>query len=310
MIRKIELVAGGEGAAHARSVRDLVNGLFFLHANLGQRGAIRLRRVQAGKVEDLHGGVVTHGVDGRLRGGEIGGRGGEVIVGERVLAAAQFLPDAPRVHHVADVQAACRQVEGGAVLSRARLVRAAGIAQHHGVRAVVVLEEVEDAELLHQPGDEIEIRLPVLHAILQLLVCRGKRGLVIDAPIVQDLLNDLRDRHVMENAAIGVARERPQLGHYLQFIPRHVAVFAGTGEMADDAVEVALRIIRLLDVDGDALADNLREIDGRVFRQRGEMEMEQARDRLVAGEAGEQQLVVAQRAWSAISDGRFVCREA
>ena len=37
------------------------------------------------------------------------------------------------------------------------------------------------------------------------------------------------------------------------------------------------------------------EVDGSVFRERGEVKIEQARNGFVAGEAGEQQLVLAQR---------------
>ena len=112
----------------------------------------------------------------------------------------------------------------------------------------------------------------------------------------------------MENAAIGVARQRPELGHHLQFIEGHVAVFAGAGEIADDAVEMARRIVRLRHVDGHALADDRGEIDSRVFRQRGEMKIEQARNRFVAGEAGEQQLVVAQRRGQRDQTAGLVCR--
>ncbi len=166
-------------------------------------------------------------------------------------------------------------------------MHAAGVAQNHGVIAVVVLEEIKDAELLHQPGNEVEVGLPVLNAILQLVVRAGEAALVLDSAIVEDRLDDLGDILVMEDPAIGVAGQKPELGHHLQFVAGHVALFAGAGKVAHDAIEVTLGIVNLQDIDGDGLADDGGEIDGRVFRQRSEVKVEQARNGFVAGEPGQ-----------------------
>src|SRR6185312_16776445 len=105
-----------------------------------------------------------------------------------------------------------------------------------------------------------------------------------------DLLNDVAHLHVVKNPAIGIARQCPELGHDLQLVPRHVAVFPSTGKVAHNAVEVPLRVVELGDVDRDILADDLREVDRRVFRQSRQVKLKQTRYGLAAGEAGKQQL--------------------
>src|SRR5690348_11902251 len=103
-----------------------------------------------------------------------------------MLAAAQLLPDTPRIHHISGIESAARQVVCSAVLARAGLMRGARVGQHHAVFAVLVLEEIEDSELLHQPGNEVEVGLPVLNAILKLVIGAGKAGLVLNSAIVKN----------------------------------------------------------------------------------------------------------------------------
>jgi len=56
------------------------------------------------------------------------------------------------------------------LVPRGRVVRSVVIRKHHDVRAVQVLEVVSDALLLQETADEIEVRLAILHAILERMV--------------------------------------------------------------------------------------------------------------------------------------------
>ena len=67
------------------------------------------------------------------------------------------------------------------------------VSQHQGVRVLGVLEEVEDALLLEQARDEVEVRLAVLHAEVPRGVAAAQARAVRDARLIQHLLDDLRD---------------------------------------------------------------------------------------------------------------------
>ena len=51
--------------------------------------------------------------------------------------------------------------------SRAADVRRRGVSQHHGVPTAGEGEVVKNPSMLHEPGDEVEIRLVVLNTIIQ-----------------------------------------------------------------------------------------------------------------------------------------------
>ena len=61
------------------------------------------------------------------------------------------------------------------------------------VLAIFMLEKIEDAFLLHEPSNEIEIRLTVLHTVIPLFVAETQTQLKVTEPqIFKDRLNDLR----------------------------------------------------------------------------------------------------------------------
>ena len=64
---------------------------------------------------------------------------------------------------------------------------------------------------LHQPGGEVEVALAVLHAV----VARLERplDLVGDLEPLEDLLEDVGDRDVLEDAALCPLGQEPQLGN-------------------------------------------------------------------------------------------------
>jgi len=77
--------------------------------------------------------------------------------------------------------------------------------------AVVVREVVIDSLLLHQTADEIEIRFPVLDAVFPLAIAAAKRILEIGKALLpENVFNDVGNRLVLEDPAIGSTGEKPQ----------------------------------------------------------------------------------------------------
>ena len=80
-----------------------------------------------------------------------------------------------------------------------------------------VLEVVVNTLLLHQSRNKIEVRLAVLHAIVQRQVAAGGGGIikaddiaVISFVFGKNLLDDVRHREVLKDATPGTLREQPQ----------------------------------------------------------------------------------------------------
>ena len=70
-------------------------------------------------------------------------------------------------------------------------------------------EIVEDALFLEQPGNEVQVALPVLDAVLARRVARHKLRRHVDvgdAGLLQHILNNLRDGLVLKNTAVRVQR--------------------------------------------------------------------------------------------------------
>ena len=110
--------------------------------------------------------------------------------------------------------------------------------------AVLVLEVVENAVLLHQARDEIEVGFTVLDAVLALIIGGGQRELVVlEAATLEDLLDNVRDGLVLEDAAIGNAGKEPEPGHDFHLVVGEADVGTALGKSADKAVEVARAVI-------------------------------------------------------------------
>src|SRR5262245_4946395 len=79
------------------------------------------------------------------------------------------------------------------------------VRQYHRVLAALVLEEVEDAFLFHQTGDEIEIGLAVLNTILALRVLAfvdPRKIEILETQIGEDRLDDVGYLLVFEDPTI------------------------------------------------------------------------------------------------------------
>ena len=105
-------------------------------------------------------------------------------------------------------------------------VRGGVVAEHQRVAAALVVEPVGDPFLLQQPGDEVEVGLLVLDAVLPARIGPGEGRARRDAPFVQDLLHDLRDRQALEDPAPPPQAERPEARDDPGDVPVPVRPFA------------------------------------------------------------------------------------
>src|SRR5579863_5966419 len=154
------------------------------------------------------------------------------------------------------------QVVSSSLLSSARLVGTGGVGDDHGVTSHLVLKEVEDAVLLHEPGNKVEVCLPILNAVLNRRIIAVEPHDVVGKPaIFEDLFQDLLDRFVMKNLAIGISSEQPGPGNHLHLVTGEARVGAALREVAHYAVKITLRLVRLSHSYGDRLADDCCEVD-------------------------------------------------
>src|SRR5262249_10563662 len=161
-------------------------------------------------VEKLEFAVVADVHAARPRGFEFIARHGEMIIRQRVLAAAKALFFPKRNNGVLcenglALVKACRR------LPRTSLVHSRYVAQNQLVIAILVLEEIENALFFHQAGHEIKIRLVVLHAVIARLVgsLQAEIGLTLKAQVLKDLLDDVRGTFFLEDSAIRSSGQEP-----------------------------------------------------------------------------------------------------
>ena len=97
-----------------------------------------------------------------------------------------------------------RRPVGNLRVAREGPVARVGVGQHERVAARFMLVEIVDARPLHQAVHEIEVGLVVLHAEVERLIAAHKpRDVVVGkAEVVKDLLEDVDDRLVLEDAAV------------------------------------------------------------------------------------------------------------
>src|SRR3984957_6176113 len=144
------------------------------------------------------------------------------------------------------VNATTYQVVSSGLLCRARLMGTRRIGDDHGVTFLLVLKEIENAVLLHEPGNKVEVCLPILNAVLNRRVTAVEPDGVIGKPaILEDLFEDFLDRFVVKNLAIGVSGEQPCPGNHLHLITGEAGVGAALRELADYSVEITFRLVRL-----------------------------------------------------------------
>ena len=90
----------------------------------------------------------------------------EIVVGLCPLSRPELLLIRPCRNYILIRNAAPPKIASRRALLRARLMGGRVVGKNESVLAVLVLEKVTDPLFLHQAGNEIEIGLTVLHAIV------------------------------------------------------------------------------------------------------------------------------------------------
>ncbi len=103
------------------------------------------------------------------------------------------------------------------------------VGQDQGMFAVFVLEVVVDAFLFHEPADEVEVGLPVLHAVVPgAIQFAGQEFLEVGvAVLAEDFFEDVRDGFFLKNATVGGAGEKPEPGDEGSTVDGNRSVEAG-----------------------------------------------------------------------------------
>ncbi len=222
----------------------------------------------------------------------------EIIVGVAVLAALH-LPGNPPLRNVIALAPSglLGRVIRHAVVAGDLRMRVGGIGQHQRVLARRMLEIIIDALMLHEPADEVEGRLAVLYAVFPSLVTAAQPVLEIgEAEIAEHRLDDVRHVLVLEDAAVGAARQEPQPRPQRRAVGVDLADGLDVGEFGDMAVEMALALcLGQLDAHRHRGAEDLLGLDRLVGAEQVEVDLVEAAQLLAGAHMPEQQHVLAER---------------
>ena len=202
-----------------------------------------MARLLAGGTDPVLAGIFVNLVGILAAGGdrEAGAGGLEVIVRLGPLTGPELLLVLPFGYHILIDDASAAKVVAGGFLVRARLVRGRIVGQNERVLAILLLEVVTDAFFFHQAGNEVEIGLAVLDAVVAGDEIAVEAELEIGkAEILENLLDDVGSFLVLEDAAIGGAGEEPEPGDHLRAVGGEAAILRSLGEAADEAVPMTL----------------------------------------------------------------------
>ncbi len=245
MTVKLEGSAGADAAGGAGSSRHGVLGGDLFNTDFRVEAAFVRGGVHAGIVVEF-GSACIVGVlylDGIV---EIGVGCGVVIIRQRVGTGGEFIFLNPIPCVSILIFAFIRFIEGKRFIIGGFCMGCRRIAQDKRVLALFVLEVVIDAFIFHEAGDEVEISLAVLDAIIPfaIFVFFGEGVFDVAAVVAEDGLNDVRNTLSLEDAATGGAGEEPEPRN-----ERHSVVIddagalglidGGEDEAGDETVEVA-----------------------------------------------------------------------
>jgi hypothetical protein len=173
-----------------------------------------------------------------------------------------------------------------------------GVGEHEGVLVGRVLEVVVDPELLHEPLHEGEVRLPVLHAVLDPGVVLRQAALEVrEARVVEHLGDDVRGGHVREDPAVRRWPSSQSHGAQRQPVGESLVARAHPLGLGEHAVEEALGPVAGPEAHGAVEADRPVEIDVLAVAERVDPVLEQFAQAFAALEAGEHQDILPQRGW-------------
>lgn len=295
MAFQLELAADLDAAGVGGGIDDLVLGLKFLDAEPGVGFAFGLFLVFARVVEDFPFGTEALGGCGGL--GLEGGTGFfKVEIGEGVDAGLELLPDVPAGDVLATGVARLLGAERNFLVTFGRDVAGEVIDEDNLMLVGAVPPEVVDAFLFHEAADEVEVRLPVLHAV--------NPGLVTGLEMIDDIgesvflehgLDDVRDGLVLEDTAIRGAGEEPDPRHNDGPVAGVNAEGISEGKRGHNTMEMPDLSARELDGNGDGFAHELVELNVGILAQQIGFNSERAAKLFGESELAENQFVLAQR---------------
>ena len=290
----MEFVSAGEGTAVAGTRDQMVHGFLFFHAEFGDGIAFGFLGVDSRIVVDL---ILRVAADFRdsLDIGHKGSVGSlEIVVRKRILARPEFLLSPPTLHEVFLQKGATGSVvKTHFVLDGAVLVHLRLVGKDQLMRILIVLEEIENAGLLHQAGDKVESGFAILDHILALWIA-GLRAVleILKAVVLEDFLNDFGDGFLLKNLAVGCAREEPQPRNNFGMVVTETVVAAGASETTDEAIPMALVAVSgVLDMKGNLFAHDISKGDGMILRKKVYRKTKKLGYSLVAAEAAQEQRV-------------------
>ena len=135
---------------------------------------------------------------------QVGAGAFKIVVAQCHLAGLDLVAHGPACDHRHLAQRCLLGAEQCVLVAGHRFVHVGAVGQHQVVLGLAVVEPIEDAFFFHQPADEVEIGLAVLHAVTASL--ERTPGLDRDAAgwvFAQHLLDDVERRLVLKDAQIG-----------------------------------------------------------------------------------------------------------
>jgi hypothetical protein len=133
--------------------------------------------------------------------------------------------------------------------------------------------------------DVFALRVTALSAILKIL----------EAMVLKNFFDDFGDRFLLENLAIGGAREEPEPRNNFSTVMGKAVVATYGSEAAYKAIPMTKVIAGVVDLEGHLLADNVLEGNGMIFGKEIGGEMKELRHTFVAAEAKKKERVLAKR---------------
>jgi hypothetical protein len=136
------------------------------------------------------------------------------------------------------------------------------------VFARLVVKEVVDAILFHEPADEVEVGLAELHAVLPDAVAATQTQFIVaEAVVTEDLLDDGRGVEMLIDAAVAGAGKEPGPGPQHGLVVIQVADDADLDELRDEGVEKAHTAVDVVQLDIDPLAEEVAQGDSVVLAE-------------------------------------------
>ena len=170
------------------------------------------------------------------------------------------------------------------------------VGQDQRVLAVGMLEEIIDPIFLHQPANEIEIRLAVLDAIFERRRRTGGRvAKVREAAVGEHLLDDVDWRLLREDPTVGCSRQQPKPGSQQKLVNVEILVGSGPVRLGHHAIEISLMTILRHQPDGGALPESVAEVQIGLGADRLDAEFEQFAQPFARAQSSERERIFAER---------------